>query len=289
MDSGDQHSLYAYLPIAQRRKVEWPDGARVALWVVPNIEHHVLARQGAAYDVPWFSRTDYANRVGIWRIMEVLDRFSIRGTVALNSAVCRHYPEVIHACLQREWELMGHGVTNSEGLTEKPPDAQREIVEFALNEIRQATGRVVKGWLSPGLSEAEGSLDILLRANVEYVCDWVNDDLPYQFHNGLWSIPYTNDLNDMRLIRPPVVSADEWGQLARRAFDTLYREGATLPRVMCIALHPFVIGMPSRISILEEVLEHICSHDHVWKATGHEIVDHYARGFASDGVEKSRT
>ncbi len=80
----------------------------------------------------------------------------------------------------------------------------------------------------------------------------------------------------MRVMRPPVFSADEWGRLARRAFDTLYREGETLPRVMCIALHPFVMGMPSRIAILEEVLDHVCSHEQVWKATGHEIIDHYA-------------
>ena len=276
MGSGEQHALYAYLPITRRARVQWPNNARVALWVVPNIEHQVLGRPGAPYDVPWFSRTDYANRVGIWRIMEVLDRFGIRATVALNSAVCRHYPEVIQACLQRDWELMGHGITNSEGLADKPADVQREIIQFALNEIQESTGRAVYGWLGPGLTEARETLDLLRDASVQYVCDWVNDDLPYQFYNGLWSIPYTNDVNDMRLIRPPVFSADDWGRLARRAFDTLYREGETLPRVMCIALHPFVIGMPSRIAILEEVLEHLCSHEQVWKATGHEIIDHYA-------------
>jgi allantoinase len=274
VDSGEQHSLYAYLPIVRRPRIAWPNGARVALWIVPNIEHQVLP---PAFDVPWFSRTDYGNRVGIWRIMEVLDRFGIQGTVALNSAVCRHYPEVVQACLERDWELMGHGVTNSQGLANQPVDEQQRIVESALDEIRGATGRGVKGWLGPGLHESPGTLEILHNAGVEYVCDWVNDDLPYQFYNGLWSIPYTNDLNDMRLIRPPVFTVEAWGALVQRAFDTLYREGESLPRVMCIALHPFLIGMPGRISILEDVLRYICSHDGLWKATGQEIVEHYAR------------
>jgi allantoinase len=274
VDNGEQHSLYAHLPIVRRPPIGWPNDARVALWIVPNVEHHTL--QGA-YDVPWFSRTDYGNRVGIWRIMEALDRFGIRGTVALNSAVCRHYPEIVQACLDRDWELMGHGITNAQGLGNRTAGEQQGIVESALNEIRGATGRTVKGWLGPGLHESPGTLDVLHNAGVEYVCDWVNDDLPYQFTNGLWSIPYTNDLNDMRLIRPPVFSVEEWGALVRRAFDTLYSEGASLPRVMCIALHPFVMGMPGRISILEEVLDHICSHDRLWRATGREIIEHYAR------------
>ena len=279
MCAGEQHSLYAYLPIVRRPRIAWPNGARVALWIVPNIEHQELQ---PAFDVPWFSRTDYGNRVGIWRIMEVLDRFGIHGTVALNSAVCRHYPEVVQACLERDWELMGHGVTNSQGLGKQPVVEQRRIVESTLDEIRGATGRRVRGWLGPGLHESPGTLDVLQEAGVEYVCDWVNDDLPYRFHNGLWSIPYTNDLNDMRLIRPPVFSVEAWSALVRRAFETLYREGEHLPRVMCIALHPFLMGMPGRISILEEVLEFICSHERLWKATGQEIVDHYATWSATE-------
>jgi allantoinase len=279
VDNGEQHALYAYRPIVERTRIRWPNDARVALWIVPNIEHHVLQ---PAYDVPWFSRTDYGNRVGIWRIMDVLDRFGIRGSVALNSAVCRHYPQIVQACLQRDWELMGHGITNSQGLANQPIDEQHRIVETALNEISATTRRPVKGWLGPGLHESPETLDVLRNAGLEYVCDWVNDDLPYQFHNGLWSIPYTNDLNDMRLVRPPVFSVEAWGALVRRAFDTLYREGASLPRVMCIALHPFVIGLPGRISILEQVLDHICSHSRVWKATGQEIVEHYARWSAKE-------
>ena len=80
------------------------------MWVVPNIEHHEHTAPDGSVDVPQFSHTDYGNRVGIWRLMRVLDRFGIPGTVGLNSAACRHYPTIIEACLQRDWELMGHGL-----------------------------------------------------------------------------------------------------------------------------------------------------------------------------------
>jgi peptidoglycan/xylan/chitin deacetylase (PgdA/CDA1 family) len=277
MNYGDRHTLYPYLPIVKRPKVDWPDNARVAVWVVPNIEHQTLGENSQAYDVPWFSRLDYANRVGVWRIMSVLDRFGVRGTVALNSSVCRHYPEVVAACLDRKWELMGHGVTNSQGLADLSQAEQAELVVAAISEIQVSTGVRVRGWLSPGLRESPETVDVLRDAGIGYVCDWVNDDLPYRFNNGLWSIPYTNELNDMRLIRPPIYGGDEWVQLAKRAFRRLYEEGADLPRVFCLALHPFVTGLPSRISILEEILEYVVEHQYVRKATGQEIIDHYQR------------
>ena len=275
MNTGEQHGLYEYTPIVERPRFSWPSEARVALWVVPNIEHQVFVPANSGVDVPAFSRGDYANRVGVWRIMETLDRFGIRGTVALNSSVCRHYPQVVRACLERGWELMGHGITNSDGLFGKTAAEQRAIVDATLDEIERFAGTRPAGWLSPGLRESADTLDVLRAAGLEYTCDWVNDDLPYRLANGLWSIPYTNTLNDQRLMREPVFGIEDFRLMIRRSFETLYREGATLPRVMCIALHPPVTGMPGRIGVLEDVLEFICSHPLVWRATGSEIVEHF--------------
>jgi allantoinase len=112
---------------------------------------------------------------------------------------------------------------------------------------------------------------------IEYTCDWVHDDLPVRFRNGLYSIPYTTDANDIRMLRPPLFGALDWLALVKRVFDTLYAEGGQQPRVMCIALHPFIIGTPGRIGLLEDVFAHIASHDRVWFAIGSEIIDAYAR------------
>jgi peptidoglycan/xylan/chitin deacetylase (PgdA/CDA1 family) len=261
--TGSQHDLYAYTPAVERQTPQWPGGARVAMWVVPNIEHYELTAPDGSIDVPQFSRTDYGNRAGVWRLMRVLDRFGIRGTVALNSAVCRHYPAIVEACVQQDWELMGHGITNSQSLAELDVETQRELIGSALDEIRRVGGKPVRGWLGPGLHESPDTLD------------WVHDDLPVRFRNGLLSIPYTTDANDIRMLRPPLFGALDWVALVKRAFDVLYAESEQHPKVMCLALHPFIIGTPGRIGLLEDILQHIANHADVWLTTGGEIVDAY--------------
>jgi allantoinase len=106
---GATHDLFYYTALLERPRLRWPDGARIAVWVVPNIEHYELVAPNGTIDVPQFSRTDYGNRVGVWRVVDRLRDHGICGTVALNSAVCRHYSAIIEACLRLDWELMGHG------------------------------------------------------------------------------------------------------------------------------------------------------------------------------------
>ncbi len=276
MRKGDYHDLFDFSPIIDRPPLRWPNGARVALWVVPNIEHFELLGPGGAPDVRNVSQREYGNRVGIWRLMEVLDRHQVRGTVALNASVCRHYPRVVEAALQRDWELMGHGLTNSEQLAGLPPGEARAVVEETVATLHEATGRSPRGWLGPGLAEAPGTLAELKAAGIDYVCDWANDDQPYRMRNGIHSIPYTLDLNDLPVIGTAGHSAAEFGQMVRDSFDTLYREGEHTGRVMCIALHPFIIATPSRIRYLDEALAYICSHPLVWRTTGSQIIDWYA-------------
>jgi allantoinase len=114
---------------------------------------------------------------------------------------------------------------------------------------------------------------LLRDAGVEYVCDWVNDDLPYRMNNGLYSIPYSIELNDMPLFNTPSISIDDFEKRIRETFDLLYEEGKHGGRVLGIALHPFLIGAPHRIRYLDRALSHIVSHDKVWLATGSEIID----------------
>ena len=104
----------------------------------------------------------------------------------------------------------------------------------------------------------------------------MHDDLRVRFRNGLYSIPYTTDANDIRMLRPPLFGALDWLALVKRSFDTLHAEGAQQPRVMCIAVHPFIIGTPGHIGLLEDILTHITSRGRVWFATGSEIIDAYA-------------
>lgn len=283
---------FPFVPITQRPHYPLPGGARVALWVIPNIEffglddpmpgNHNERIARAKAKVPavraWAQR-EYGNRVGIWRVMEVLDRYGIRGTVALNSDICEHQPQIIDAAMARGWELMGHNETNAVRLNEMPPEQEAVSIRQTLDRIERATGQRPRGWLSSGLSETWDTLDHLADAGVQYVADWTCDDQPFHMTlddgRKLVSIPYSFEVNDAPMFYYAKASTDEFEQVIRRQFDTLYREGAESGRVMAICLHPFIIGVPHRIAALDAALAYICSHEGVWRATGSEIVAHW--------------
>jgi peptidoglycan/xylan/chitin deacetylase (PgdA/CDA1 family) len=270
----EQSSLFPYTAIVDRPPVKWPNGARVAVWVVPNIEHFHMELGPNAPDIRNHARRDYGNRVGVWRLMETLTKHGVRGTVALNGEVVRYYPRIMEECAKLNWELMGHGMTNSVLLSGMTPEAEKATIAETRQAI-ESCGQTMRGWLGPGLTETWKTLDLLRDAGVEYVADWCNDDLPYLMNNGLYSIPYTLEMNDMPLFNAPSISVVDFERRIRDSFDTLYAEGAVNGRVMCIALHPFLIGAAHRIKYLDNALKHICAHDDVWLATGSEIISAY--------------
>jgi len=272
----DPFKHFPYRAIVDHPPFSWPNGARLAVWVIPNIEHFHVELGAGAPDVRNHSRRDYGNRVGIWRLMDVLQKHGVRGTVALNGEVGTHYPRIMKACADLKWELMGHGLTNSVMLTGMK-EAEEDKLIADTRKIIQDYGQQMRGWLGPGLTETFNSIDLLRKNGVEYTCDWVNDDLPYRMNNGLYSIPYTIELNDMPLFNAPSISIEDFLQRTRDAFDVLYEEAAKTPRVMSIALHPFLIGSPHRIRYLDRALEYIKGHDKVWFATGSEIIEAYKK------------
>jgi allantoinase len=271
-------SHFPYRAIVDHPPVKWPGEARVAVWVIPNIEHFHIDAPGPMPDIRNHSRRDYGNRVGVWRLMETLAKHDVKGTVALNGEVGKYYPRIMEEAVRLDWELMGHGLTNSRLLTEMQPDEE----EATINEVRsiiESHGRKMMGWLGPGLSETWHTLDFLKKAGCSYLADWVNDDLPYRMNNGLYSIPYSIELNDMPLFNMPSIANDEFLKRICDAFDTLYEEGAQGGRVMGLALHPFLIGTPGRIKVLDKALAYMRSHDQVWFARGAEIIEAYRSQF----------
>ncbi len=274
--TGTPHPFYDYSAISSRQKLKWPNGARVAVLIVPNVEHWDVKDDKGHMDVRNEPRNDYGLRVAIWRLFDIFAARNIRTTIALNASVCRFYPEIIAAFKARGDELMGHGMTNSERLDTLSPAAAANVVRTAVDTIRQATGERVRGWLGPGLAEADGTLDALKAAGLEYVCDWgAADDQPFRMKNGLYAVPYTLDINDIGLIDRQGTPASQFAAYIVDAFDTLYREGQDQARVLPIALHPFLIGAPHRAPHLAKALDYIKTHDHVWFARGSDILDAY--------------
>lgn len=273
--------------MVEREPISWPGGARIALWVIPNVEHYAIDKPSTsiypltstlAPDVLNYSWRDYGPRVGVWRMMEVLDRHGIRGTVALNSDVCKVNPQIVEEGMKRGWEFMGHGINNSNLMAGLEEDAERQVIETVLGTIEQATGQRPRGWLSPALTETFNTPDLLAEAGVRYVSDWVNDDQPYpmKVRSGtLVSMPYSIEVNDIPVFLAQGQSGPEFEQLLRDQFDVLYQEAASTGKVMSICLHPFLIGLPFRSLYLDRALDHIVSHGDVWLTTGGEIADYY--------------
>jgi len=282
-----EHGRFPYSAIVDRPRLTWPHGARVALWVIPNIEHFLFDRSATPMspasarlspDVLNYSWRDYGVRVGIWRMMEIMERYGIKGTVALNADVCTHYPRIVEAGNALGWEWMGHGATNSIQLNSQGEQEERELIRGVVDTITAGTGVKPRGWLSPALSETPRTLDLLAEAGIEYVGNWVNDDQPYPMRvksGSMHSIPYSAEINDIPAILDHHHSGESFAQMICDQFDVLYEDGEKTGRVMSICLHPFVIGHPHRSKYLARALAHITSRKEVWLATGSQIIDWY--------------
>ncbi|MGH7046700.1 MAG: polysaccharide deacetylase family protein [Stellaceae bacterium] len=284
---------FSYVPINERPRLEWPGGARLAVWVIPNIEFFPLTRAipshpgmpaGTAPSVRAWAQRDYGNRVGIWRLMELFDKHQIRASPTLNSDICDHHPQIVKAAIELGWEILGHNETNSVWLDALAPEEERETIARTLARIAEMTGHKPLGWLGSGLAETWHTLDYLAEEGCLYVADWVNDDQPYLMDIGgrpLVSIPYSYEINDAPFIHYRNGTIDEFTAAICRQFDTLYAEGEKSGRVMAICLHPYLTGVPHRIAGLDKALAYLRSHDGVWFATGSEIVRHWLQSGAT--------
>lgn len=276
-----------YLPIHERKPVFLPDGARLAVWVVVNVEvwdfHSPLPRTLLPYpqgtpvvpDVANYGWFDYGLRVGIWRLKDVLDQHGVRATMSMNGVLCEAYPGVVSECVASDWELMGHNYIQQ--VMSKEPD-ERAAIRKTKQLLEAASGKPMRGWIGPGLSETESTLDLLVEEGVEYVADWVNDDLPYRLNTAggaLHALPYSLEINDIVLHLVQQRPSPELFERTRDQFDTLYEESAQGARVMCVAVHPYVSGVGHRIKYFRQIFEFMQQHEGVVFMTGEEILDWY--------------
>jgi peptidoglycan/xylan/chitin deacetylase (PgdA/CDA1 family) len=291
-----------YLPLNDRPKIRWPNGARVAFWVIPNVEHYEYVipaqagRQSVAHGNPVFPdpdiavnvRRDYGNRVGFWRMLRVLDRYRIRCTVNINLAVLDRFPEVRDAMVERNWDFCCHGVYNTraapKGLS---PEEQRTFVQDSIAFIRRTTGKQLRGFNV--LSRATEELpDILAENGIIYHADYFHDDqpMPIRVSKGkLVSIPYGAEINDSVMTqRNRPWEGDTFLEMAKDAFDRLYAEGADNGMVLCLPLHPWCSGYPYRINYLERILDYVMSHDGVWQTTADDIAEYYIEHYYDETV-----
>ena len=285
-----------YLPMADRPNIVWPNGAQVALWIAPNVEHYEYLPPRDPRRNPWprsphpdvqgYSYRDYGNRVGFWQMLEVLDQYNVRCTASTNLAVFAHYPDIGKSMADRGWEIMSHGIYNTRYLSSMTADDERDFYQDCTDALHRHTGQRLRGMLGPAVSNSVRTPDLMAEAGLTYHADWLHDDqpVPIKVEAGcLVSVPYSIELNDVPVFLHHYDTA-EFVEMVKAQFDTLYSEGATSGRVMALALHPYLMGMPHRVDALDEMLDYLLGHELVWQTTAAEIADHFIEHHYNDFV-----
>lgn len=287
---------YDYWPYEGRPKITWPNGAKVAFWVAPNIEFYELnppanpqrkAWPQASPAVAGYSIRDYGNRVGHARQMQLLEKYGIRGSISLSTALCDHHPEIISQCKDRDWEFFSHGIYNTRYTYGMSEAQERDMIRDSIETIYKHTGQKCAGYLAPALSHSDNTLDAFAEVGSElfgddagfYTCDLFHDDQPTPIHTRsgkrFVSVPYSLEMNDTIAYVVNKIEPRRYGQQIKDCFDRLYAEGEDSGTVMCIPTHNYQVSCPHRMKAFEEALEYITGHRDVWVTTGREIAEYY--------------
>ena len=280
---GMDHAHYGFRTLNDAPRFVWPDGARIALTVTVMVDHWELAPPADAYPDPrivsplgkfhpdWltWSQRAYGNRVGVFRILDVLDQFGLTPSVALGSAAAKQCPELVDELSRRNACFMAHGDFASRRITSKmTPDEEKAFIAAARDAVAAATGDVPKGWCGQDFNESADTPAHLIDAGFAYTTDWANDDRPYLLDGALVALPPQPEWNDLECIRLRGVTVPVWSDNLAEAFAVLHDEGGA---VFNLTLHPWITGQPHRIRWLREALARMLGKPGVWRTTTDDL------------------
>ena len=284
---GYGHDLYAWSALHQRPPLKWPRGS-VAVWVCVSLEWFPITPSDMPFRAPGHMQTaypdfrhytarDYGNRVGVGRFLDALGAAGATASFATNAAVAERYPELVDAVQAGGHEVVAHS-TDMNGTIDSSlsVEAERTLIMEARDRLA-ACGVQPDGWLSIARSQSFDTPDLLVEAGYRYACDWVNDELPYRFRNGLINLPLNHELSDRQIIAVQQQSADSWAQSLEDAFDWLAGEAAATGsgRMLPIHVTPYIMGLPYRIAAFERLLDRLAARPECWFANGGQIVDQF--------------
>jgi len=286
---GYDHDLYAWSSIFDRPPARWPGGKTVAVWICVGLEYFPMIPSDTPFRAPGHMQTaypdyrhytarDYGTRVGFYRMLDAFAAAGVTVSVAANAAIAERYPELIRDIMSAGHEIIAHSTDmNGTIATGLPIEEERGLIARSLDTLEQASGARPTGWLSIARSQSWNTLDLLKDAGLAYCCDWVNDELPYRFTNGLINMPLNHELSDRQIVATQQQSADSWARQLEDAFDWLAAEAALFGgRMLPIHLTPYIMGLPYRIGALERLLGRLAARREAWFARGDGIVESWA-------------
>ncbi|MCM2562975.1 polysaccharide deacetylase family protein [Lutimaribacter sp. EGI FJ00015] len=283
---------------SDRAPLTGPAGKTLIVHIVMNIEYWPIERPmprgiipaphgatPAPPDVPNFSWVEYGMRCGMPRMLDMLARKGLPCSAFLNAQVADVYPALMDAVVEADWELVGHGWFQQ---SLKQAEDEAAVIRRCLDRLEQAGGKRPRAWLGPGLGETEETPDLLKAEGVEFLHDWVLDDLPTWMktkHGPLMALPYSFELNDVPVYAIQNGSTDEYLKRVEATLAVFEREMKGQPRVMTLALHPHIIGVPHVAHHFEAALDLLTARDDTIFLTSSGIGDWYAKA-DSDGAAR---
>lgn len=281
------HERFAFSAIVDRPPLRAPEGSRVIVLPVVNIEEWEIERPmprqvsnppggvSVVPDIQNWSWHEYGMRVGIWRIMEVLKRHEIRPTLSINAKVCETRPRIAQAAVDAGWSFMAHCYVQ---IPIHKIEDQRAMIRQSIEVLKKFTGKAPAGWLGPGRGQTYATLDYLAEAGFKWFADWVMDDQPFYvqtLHGPLLSIPYSVELNDITIMLTGQHESDVMFKRVRDAFDQVYSESAHGVRILSFGVHPYITGAAHRIKYFDSMLSYIKRHEGVVFWTADQVHDWY--------------
>ena len=278
---GYDHDLYDWSAIHTRKPTIWPAGKRVAVWLCVSLEWFPITPSDTPFRAPGHMQTaypdyrhytarEYGTRIGFYRFLDAFAAAGVKASIAVNSRIAERYPQIIADIISAGHEIIAHSTDmNGTIATGLPIEAERVLISESLDTLERVSGTRPKGWLSVARSQSWNTLGLLQEAGLSYCCDWVNDELPYRFKNGLINLPLNHELSDRQIITVQQQSADSYAQQMLDAFDWLAAEGG---RVLPLHLTPYIMGLPYRIGAFEALLANLAARGDAWFATGSDIV-----------------
>ena len=288
---GMDNPWYDYVPFPKRPRLSWPKNARVAFYVVLHLEYYELQPAEDSLrdtrfvgefgnynpDYRTWTQREYGNRTGIFRVLDVLDRYQIKAGVATNAMAAERYPFLIEQCKRRGYEFIAHGTSANRMLSSKMSETEEKAeIATSIAAIEKAAGVKPTGWLGQEYGESQRTPQLLADAGLDYVLDWPNDDQPYPMKVGrkFVSMPNQPEWDDVQQLWLRRINTPRYPDIVADAFELLHREGG---QVFNLSIHPWLMGMAHRIKYLDEALRRIERFGNVWHATPGEVAAHYAK------------
>lgn len=294
----DSNPRVPYQMSSERARLAPMSGKALMVHVVMNVEYWPFdqpmprgvippphGRPGPVPDVGNYSWVEYGMRVGMPRVMQILATRGIRASTFMNAQCADVYPSCADAMLKADWEFVGHGWFQKSLATE---DNEIEVIEKSLARLEQLTGKPTRGWFGPGVGETAHTPDLLKERGIEWLSDWMVDDLPTWMktrHGPMIAMPYTMELNDVPIWVVQGQSSDELLLRLQATLETFDHELASNPKVLTLGLHPHLVGVPHRASYFAKCLDLLLARDDTVFVTGSDIADWFVKEDAGPSFE----